>query len=34
MMDSMGDFLFYCSTYFMAKGYAEDTINKTNVFFY
>ena len=34
MMDSLGDFFFYCSTYFMAKGYAEDTINKTNVFFY
>ena len=34
MMDSLGDFLFYCSTYFMAKGYAEDTNHKTNVFFY
>ena len=34
IMDSLGDLLFYCSTYFMAKGYAEDTINKTNFFFY
>ena len=34
MMDSLGDLFFYCSTYFMAKGYTEDTNNRTNVFFY